>query len=164
MYIPESLSVSSDIVKTPSWTFILFSSQAPPIRFQEIIGIVPPVAEQFTDSDPPVKLKTLYGGLLTNFGADQTNRVVTAECSLKRLLALHSYGPVSFLSALVSVNNPRLLTTLCLGKTAVNFLHVTTGAGKPVTRHLGKVTFCPVFVWVGPAASWTRGMAGIESN
>ena len=51
-----------------------------------------------------------------------------------------------------------------LGKTPVNFLHVTTGAGKPVTRNLGKVTFCPVFVCAGPAVSLTRGMAGIESN
>lgn len=153
MYIPESFSVSFDIVKTPPWTFIRFSSQAPPIRFQEIIGPVSPVAEQFTDSDPPMLLVTLFGGFLMNFGADQTNTVVTAEYSPKGFLALHSYGPVSSLSAFVSVNNPPLLTALFRGKMPVNFFHVTTGAGKPVTRHLGRVTFCPVFAWVGPALS-----------
>ena len=75
------------------------------MRFQETNGIESPEAEQLKDKDSPESLVTLLGGFETNFGADQTTTVVTAEALPSAFIALHTYGPVSCFFAIVSVTN-----------------------------------------------------------
>ena len=43
-----------------------------------------------------------------NFGGDQTNSEVIAIACPSWFLAVHSYGPVSFLSAASKANDPSL--------------------------------------------------------
>ena len=117
------------------------------------------VAKHSSEKSPPAVLTALLGGFVRNFGGGNTTNVVVADASPKRFVALHAYEPESLLIVLRKVINSLDKATLFIGKTPVNFVHVTVGDGKPVTWHRGSLMFCPVLARMGPGDSLTRGGA-----
>ena len=117
------------------------------------------VAKHSSEKSPPAVLTALLGGFVKNFGGGNTTNVVVEDASPKGFVALHAYEPESLLIVLRKVINSLDKATLFIGKTPVNFVHVTVGDGKPVTWHRGSLKFCPVLARMGPGDSLTRGGA-----
>lgn len=87
MYTPESAALSAEICRVPLLTFIRSSTQAPWDRFQEIVGKGSPIAEQLKVKSLPSNLLTVGGGLVMNFGSDNTTNEVTADVSPRAFFA-----------------------------------------------------------------------------